>query len=62
VRKHPPGWKKRQEQKRGHSFPMTAPGVVVRFGDDAQQAFEGLLERMEKSPENFVDWETDLDR
>lgn len=60
MKKRPPGWKKRQEQKRAASSAALAPGVSLRTGQDAEDAFLALVDRMEQQPENFLLIDSDL--
>jgi hypothetical protein len=61
MRKLAPGSKKRQERKRVASYTANPPDVVIRTGQDAEDAFLALLARMEQNPQNFVFLDSDLD-
>ena len=62
AKKRPPGWEKKQEKKRVEKYgPDAAPGFTMLTGQAAQDGLTALLERMEKNPENFIAWDSDLE-
>lgn len=62
MRRRPPGWKARQQQKEQARRRGNAPAewdVQLLHGEDAQRAFSALLGRMADNPDAFT-WEADF--